>query len=65
MTREEADAEAKKLFAEARRKEEEVTAKAKSDGTWVPGLDTNRELFEPINKELFEKLQKLAAMIEE
>lgn len=65
MTREEADAEAKKLFAEARRKEEEVTAKAKLEGTWQGGLDGNRELFEPINKELFEKLNKLAAMIED
>ncbi|MCM1308051.1 MAG: hypothetical protein NC223_05575 [Butyrivibrio sp.] len=65
MTREEADAEAKKIISESNRKEDEIIAKAKADGTWVSGLDTNRELFEPIKKETWEKLQKLAAMIDE
>ncbi len=65
MTREEANAEAKKIFAEANRKEDEIIVKAKAEGTWQGGLDGSRELFEPIKKETREKLQKLAAMIED
>lgn len=65
MTKEQADKEAEKIFKEANKKYDEAERKAKAEGRWLPGLDSNRAIYEPIDREAKEKLRLLAEMIDD
>lgn len=65
MNKAQADIEAKKIFEERNRKADEIMKKAKEDGTWQMGLDSNNGLFKELDKETKEKLKVLASMIDE
>lgn len=65
MTKEQADKEAEKIFKEVAKKSIEAVKKAKAEGRWLPGLDSNKEIFDSIDKEAKEKLRLLAEMIDE
>lgn len=65
MNKQEADIEAKKIFQETSKKIDEIIAQAKKDGIWQMGLDSNRELFEELDRETKKKLKTLASMIDE
>lgn len=61
----EADEEARKIIAKRNRKAERIIQKAKDDGIWKPGLDTNQELLRDLDKEIWNELQELANSIDE
>lgn len=65
MNKQEAYIEAKKIFQESAKKSDEIIRQAKNDGIWQMGLDSNRELFEELDRETKKKLEKLASMIDE
>lgn len=65
MNKNQADIEAKKILQESNRKAEEIIKKAKKDGTWKKGLDSNNSLFDDLHKETKEKLKALASLIED
>ena len=65
MTKKEADEEARKIIANRNRKAERIIKKAKDDGIWEPGLDTNQELLRDLDKEIWNELQELANSIDE
>ena len=65
MTKKEADKEARKIIAKRNRKAERIIKKAKDDGIWEPGLDTNQELLRDLDKEIWDELQELANSIDE
>ncbi len=65
MNKQEAYIEAKKIFQESAKKSDEIIRQAKKDGIWQMGLDSNRELFEELDRETKKKLEKLASMIDE
>lgn len=65
MNRKQANEEAQKIIDECIKKHDEITKKAKEQGLWKCGLDTNRELFKEVDKEYFAKLQELAKQIDE
>ena len=65
MTKKEADEEARKIIAKRNRKAERIIQKAKDDGIWKPGLDTNQELLRDLDKEIWNELQELANSIDE
>ena len=65
MTKKEADEEARKIIAKRNRKAERIIKKAKGDGIWKPGLDTNQELLRDLDKEIWNELQELANSIDE
>ena len=65
MTKKEADEEARKIIAKRNRKSERIIKKAKDDGIWKPGLDTNQELLRDLDKEIWNELQELANSIDE
>ena len=65
MTKKEADEEARKIIEKRNRKAERIIQKAKDDGIWKPGLDTNQELLRDLDKEIWNELQELANSIDE
>lgn len=65
MTKKEADEEARKIIAKRNRKAERIIKKAKDDGIWKPGLDTNQELLRDLDKKIWNELQELANSIDE
>ena len=65
MTKEEAIKIAMELSAEVVRKEYEIEAEARKNGTWQRGVDANNGLFKQIYDEYREKLRQLASMIDE
>lgn len=65
MTKEQAQKEYEKIIRETNDKCEEIIKKAKADGTWLPGLDSNNYLFKEVNDEAKEKIKELAAMVDE
>jgi hypothetical protein len=65
VTKKEADEEARKIIAKRNRKAERIIKKAKDDGIWEPGLDTNQELLRDLDKEIWNELQELANSIDE
>ena len=65
VTKKEADEEARKIIAKRNRKAERIIKKAKDDGIWEPGLDTNQELLRDLDKEIWDELQELANSIDE
>lgn len=65
MNREQANSEAEKIFKERNLKATEIIKKAKEDGTWQMGLDSNNHLFDDLNIETKLKLKELASKIDE
>lgn len=65
MTKEQATEESKKIFDWNIQEADKIRKAAEANGTWQPGLDSNRELFEELNRKTKEKLAKLVAMIDE
>ena len=57
--------EVEEVFAELGKTEDEIIAKAKKEGKWAPGLDSNKELFEEAHKRAREKLAEIAKKLEE
>ena len=64
MTEEQAKIEAKKIYKEFGEKKDEIKKKAVADGTWRPGLDSNRGLFKELEKETKNKLKVLQSLID-
>ena len=65
MNKVQADIEARKIFEESNKKADEIIKKAKEDGTWQAGLDSNKKLFADLDNETKEKLKLLASKIDE
>lgn len=65
MTKEQADAEARKIFREWGERSDEIREEAKRNGKWSPGLDANKHLFKKLDDEMKTKLQELSASITE
>lgn len=65
MNKEQADKEARKILQASNKKADDIIKKAKEDGTWKMGLDSNNSLFEDLHRETKEKLKVLASMIDE
>lgn len=65
MNKKQADIEASKIFQERNKKAEEIIKKAKKEGKWKMGLDSNKNLFADLDRETKEKLNLLASMVDE
>lgn len=65
MTKAQARKEMKKILSDHVAKAEQITKKAKQDGTWAMGLDANKGLFAELHAETDRKLQQLATMVDE
>ena len=65
MTREQAEIEYRKLLNELVEEKEKIYEKAKADGLLKPGLDTNRDLYEEINKKYQAKIKALRESVDE
>ena len=59
MNKKQADLEARKIFQEHNKKADEIVKKAKAEGTWKMGLDSNNVLFKELDIETKEKLRQL------
>ena len=64
MTKEQANKEIHELIREANRRADELIKEAKENGTWLPGLDSNRALFKPPDDEIWGRIQQIQAQIE-
>ena len=65
MTKIEADIKAKEIFEEISKECDEIMEKAKAEGQWRPGLDSNNYLFKEVHERGRKRLEELAAMIDE
>jgi hypothetical protein len=63
MTQEEAFTEFEKLLKEDYNEKQVIIAEAKKNGTWMPELDTNRELFKEQNARFKKKVGAIIAKI--
>ena len=54
-----------RIIEERNEKSEKIIKKAKQDGIWNEGLDSNRPLFEKLDKETNKKIEELKKMIDE
>ena len=59
MNKEQAYNEAQKIFKQWADETEEISSKAKKEGIWKMGLDTNRELFKECDKKYIQMLEDL------
>lgn len=59
MNREQIQAEYLNLLSEKCQQEDEIVKKAKENGTWMPGLDSNKELFSELDKDYNDKIEEL------
>ena len=65
MTEEQAKIEAKKIFKEWGKKQDEIMEKAKANGTWRKGcLDGNQDLLKELKKEMENKLEVLKSLVD-
>lgn len=65
MTSKQAEQEYRKLLNEWNEEEDNIMKKAKEDGTWKPGLDSNRELFKGISEKYYKRIKELQASVDE
>ncbi len=65
MTKDEAYEEIIKIVDDRNRKSTEIVTKAKANGSWERGLDSNKRLFSELDKMAREKIQKVIDMIDE
>ena len=59
MTYTEATAKAMELYKELAMERDAIIIKAKEEGVWGPGLDTNNDLFTEVNSIYMAKLNEL------
>lgn len=64
MTREEARIKYESILDERNEKADLIIQKAKSEGRWAMGLDSNRELFVELDKETKQKIAQLCEQID-
>lgn len=55
MNKEQVEEEYRKLLRETIAAEDRIMKEAEENGTWKPGLDSNKELFKDIKKEFYRK----------
>ena len=65
MTKDEAYEEIIKIVDDRNRKSAEIATKAKANGSWESGLDSNKRLFSELDKTARERIQKVIDMIDE
>ena len=65
MNKKQAYEEFIRIIEERNEKSEKIIKKAKQDGIWNEGLDSNRQLFEKLDKETNKKIEELKKMIDE
>ena len=64
MTKAEANEEARKLAEWYNQEAARIVQEAKANGTWLPGLDTNRHLFEELKAETRRRLEHIRSQID-
>lgn len=64
MTKEQATIEYRRLIDEKLKKENEIMEKAKENGNWGNGLDSNDSLFTELNKEYHDKISLLKSLVQ-
>ena len=64
ISKKEADQEAIKIFDEWARETKKVIDKAKKDGKYIYGLDTNREIYVEVDEKYKKKIKELAERID-
>ena len=52
------------IIEEMGKEEDEIIAKAKEEGRWLPGLDSNNHLFKDVKKKYWKKVEELAKKVE-
>lgn len=65
MNREQIQAEYLRLLSETCKQEDEIMKRAIANGTWMPGLDSNRELFLELDREFQIKIEELKKKLDE
>lgn len=65
MNKKEAEKEYIKILKKYVDDNNKIIEKAKKDGTWKPGLDSNRELFTKSREEFMKKVELLKSMVDE
>lgn len=65
MTEKEAFEKYLEILHEATEKSDRAIKKAKQEGRWLPGLDSNRHLFDEIDAERDRKILEVIAQIDE
>lgn len=65
MTKEQAQEEYLKLLQQWNDEDDKIVLEAKEQGTWIGGLDGNRELFAETKKKYIEKIELLKSMVDE
>lgn len=65
MTKEQVEEEYRKLLRETIAEENRIMKEAKENGTWKPGLDSNKELFVEVKKEFYRKIDELKNSVDE
>ena len=65
MTKEQVEEEYRKLLRETIAAEDRIMKEAEENGTWKPGLDSNKELFKDIKKEFYRKIDELKNSVDE
>ena len=65
MTKEQATIEYRRLIDEKLKKENEIMEKAKANGNWGNGLDSNDSLFAELNKEYHDKISLLKSLVQQ
>lgn len=64
MNKEQAKIELLKIIDDHIKRGNEIMQEAKKNGTWKMGLDSNRDLFADLDKEVLEKVNRLKSMID-
>lgn len=65
MNKEQAKEEYIKIIKEANKKNDAIIKKAKEEGKWKAGLDSNKSLFKEVDNEAKRKIELLLSMIDE
>lgn len=65
MNKEQAKEEYIKIIKEVNKKQDAIIKKAKEDGKWMAGLDSNKSLFKEINEKAKLELAELESQIYE
>lgn len=63
MTREEARVKYESIIDERNEKADLIIQKAKAEGRWAMGLDSNKDLFKELDKETKERIRQLCEQI--
>ncbi len=64
MTEKQAEEKYQELLKEHIRRVNELVETAKASGTWSPGLDSNKELFNKLEEEMNQEIMRLKISID-